>query len=172
MDGTSSNGNVKRFHNVNVEIDTPRRVYFGEKWVVVFPKAFRASTARLTTQQHAVLWAMIELVMSHNRVYAQHTTLAAMCGITANAVSKAIGVLRREGLVLKHHNYVHELDPELVWFGKWADRVIPPRNPTPMTHDFVRVYDGGSYITTLHFPKVLTYGQYEKRYGRLSGRLG
>ena len=73
-------------------------------------------------------------------------------------------------MICKHHNYVYEIAPAILWFGKRKNYFEEPSNPSPRTHAFVEVYDRGKKVTTLHFPIVLTYEQYQRRYGRLQSK--
>lgn len=95
-----------------------------------------------------------------------HIEIAEILDASANTISKAISALSQQGVICKHHNYVYEIDPSILWFGKRKNYFEAPSNPSPRTHNVVEIYEDGRKKSTLHFPVVLTYEQYQRRYGR------
>ena len=96
-------------------------------------------------------------VCSNNYVRMTHIEIAVILGVTANTISKATSALCQRGVICKHHNYVYEIDPSILWFGKRKNYFEAPSNPSPRTHNIVEVYEGGRKKPSLHFPVALTY---------------
>ena len=161
---------VKRFQSVNAKIEEVPAYYFKGHWVTVFTPAFTPAVRPLSLRQRQVLDILIDRVRTNNLVRILHADIAEILDVTANAVSKSISALCEHGVIYKHHNYVYEINPNILWFGKRRDYFEPPSNSTPRTHDAVEVFNHGEKATTLHFPHVLTYEQYQRRYGQFQGR--
>jgi hypothetical protein len=96
-----------------------------------------------------------------------HIEIAELLDVTANTISKAISALCQRGVICKHHNYVYEIDPGILWWGNRKDYFEAPSNSSPKTHNAIEFYADGKKKTTLHFPVILTYEKYQRRYGRL-----
>jgi hypothetical protein len=163
---TRNRPKVKQFQRVNASIEVSETYYFKGHWVTVFTTAFTKSVRPLTQRQRQVFDVLIDKVRSQNLVRIQHSEIANIIGITSNSVSKAISALCKRGVICKHHDYVYEIDPGILWFGKRRDYFDPPSNPTSRTHQAIQVHGHGKLKTTLHYPHVLTYEQYQRRYGR------
>ena len=157
---------VKRFQRVNAEIEEFSNYYFNGHWVTIFTPAYTRAVKPLSRQQRLVLDVLTDRIRTNNLLRVTHDEIANILGVTANSISKAISVLCQRGVICKHHNYVYEIDPAIMWFGKRRDYFEPPTNPSERTHSAVEIYDNGRKATTLHFPNVLTYEQYQRRYGR------
>jgi hypothetical protein len=166
-DNTPKNKKVKYFQRVNASIEQSHPYYFKGHWATVFTRRYKNAVRELTRQQRVVFDVLVDRIGSNNFVRITHSQIAATLDITTNAVSKSLAALCRAGVIYKHHEYVYEIDPGILWFGKRQDYFEPPSNPTPRTHQTVEIYDLGKKVATLHFPRVLTYNQYQRQYGRL-----
>lgn len=163
---------IKQYQHVNAAIEVIPTYHFKRHWVTSFTSEYKSTVRPLSLQQRHVLDVLTDRVCANNLVRVTHKEIAAELEITPNAVSKAISVLCQRGVICKHHNYVHEIAPSILWFGKRENYFKAPSNPSPRTHDFVEVYECGKNVTTLHFPIVHTYEQYQRRYGRLQSKTG
>jgi hypothetical protein len=158
---------IKKYQRVNAEIEEVPSHYFRGHWVTIFTHSYTPAVRPLTQRQRQVFDVLTDHICANNYVRMTHTEIAEILGATANSISKAISALCQIGVIYKHHNYVYEIDPSLMWFGKRKNYFEPPTNPSPRTHLAVEILDRGGKKTTLHFPVVLTYEQYQRRYGRL-----
>jgi hypothetical protein len=159
---------VKKYQRVNAEIEEVSSYYFNTKWVTIFTPAFTPAVRPLSQRQRQVFDVLTDHVCANNYVRMTHTDIAEILCATANTISKAVSALCHRGVIYKHHNYVYEIDPAILWFGKRQNYFEAPSNPSPRTHNTVEIYDDGKKKATLHFPVVPTYEQYQNRYGRLS----
>lgn len=159
---------VKKYQRVNAEIEEVSSYYFNSHFVTVFTPAYTPAVRPLSQRQRQVFDVLTDHVCSNNFVRMTHIEIAEILDVSANTISKAISALCQRGVIFKHHNYVYEIDPRILWFGKRRDYFEGPENPTPRTHNTVEIYDEGMKKATLHFPIVPTYEQYQNRYGRLS----
>ena len=173
MEHNSRNrGKIKHYQRVNAEIEEVTTYYFNGHWATVFTRPFMNAVRLLSQRQRQVFDMLIDRVGTNNLVHVDHAEIAATLHISRNSVSKAISGLCHRGIIYKHHNYVYEIDPAILWFGARKDYFEPPSNPTPRTHQAVEVYDHGKKVTTLHFPRIHNYEQYQRRYGRFQRKSG
>lgn len=170
IDSTIDGKKVKVFQGINASIEQAARYFFKGHWVTIFTKRFRLAVRNLTNQQRIVFDVLIDSVGYNNLVRITHADIAELLNISANAVSKCIAALSRAGVISKHHDYVYEIDPGILWFGKRRDYFEPPENPSLRTHQPIEFFDRGKHVVTFHYPRVLSYNKYQWRYGRMNRR--
>ena len=154
----------KQFQHVNALIEESKRYHFRGRWVTVFTHQFAESVRKLTAQQRRVLDILMTIVGYRNYVRVTHEELAQMLALSQNAISKCISKLCKQGVIYKHHDYVYEIDPRIMWFGKRQELFETNVSEDTKYYSAVEIMDKGKYVTTLHFPKVSTYQKYKRRY--------
>ena len=108
-------GKVNKYQRVNAQIEEVPSYYFNGHWVTIFTPAYTPAVRPLSQRQRQIFDVLTDHVRSNNLVRMTHIEIAEILGVTANTVSKAISALCQRGVICKHHNYVYEIDPSLLW---------------------------------------------------------
>jgi hypothetical protein len=167
MNDITLSGGVQ-YKNADVKIMPRYRRGFDMQFVFVFRQQYQEAMNGLSGRERDVFDVVVSRIHNGNICRVERSEIAKAAGMSPTSVSKAITSLIRHGVILKHHDGVFEVDPGIMWMGKVDAYYDPPKNPNRMTHQTVKIMQGGKLVGTLHYPIVLT----NEQVGRLRQKTG